>query len=94
MTPTIATIKQILATIKADPDAPSAMLDDADIVNDVGLDSLELLQFMLELEARLSIRIDFERLEYEHLSSIRILADVLDTMAVERPSDATNSSPP
>jgi hypothetical protein len=39
-----------------------------------------MLQFMLELEDRLAIRIDFDRLEFSYLHSIHRLADFLDTM--------------
>ena len=53
------------------------LADDADIIESVGLDSLEMLQFMLEVEERLLIKIDFNILEFEHLKSIKILAEFL-----------------
>lgn len=83
-TQTIDTIKKILTTLKALPGAHTDLLDTADIVNEVKLDSIEMLQFMLELEAKLAIRIDFERLEFSTLSSIRTLAEFLDTMPSTR----------
>ena len=88
MTDTIDTIKRILANLKALPGAHTDIPDTADIVNDLGLDSIEMLQFMLELEAKLSIRIDFEKLEFSALSSISTLAGVLSTMPSTRPSGA------
>ena len=84
----IDTIKQILATLKALPGAHTDIPDTADIVNDLKLDSIEMLQFMLELEAKLSIRIDFEKLEFASLSSIRTLAEFLGTMPSTRPPGA------
>ncbi|HTG72258.1 MAG TPA: hypothetical protein VMB70_00725, partial [Terriglobia bacterium] len=51
-----------------------------DIVNDVRLDSLEMLRFMLELEASLSIQIDFDRLEYSYFNSIETLAEFISAM--------------
>jgi acyl carrier protein len=84
MNNTIDTIKKILATIKALPGAHTDLPDTADIVNDVKLDSIEMLQFMLELEAKLAIRIDFEKLEFSSLNSIRTLAEFLDTMPSTR----------
>ncbi len=83
MTATLAALKTILADVKFASVDPATLADDADIVDDVGVDSLELLQFMLEIEARLRIRIDFERLEFSHLRSLRTLAGFLDTMPVE-----------
>jgi acyl carrier protein len=50
------------------------------VISDVGLDSLELLQFMLEIEASLAIEVDFERLSYDHLGSLTDLASFLDSM--------------
>jgi acyl carrier protein len=80
MTDTIRAIKTILSELRADPTIADELSDSTDLVNDIGLDSLELLQFMLELEARLAIRIDFDKLEYSDLGSISTLARVLDAM--------------
>jgi acyl carrier protein len=85
MTNTIDEIKRIAAKIKADPDLAARLADTADLVEEVGLDSLEMLQFMLELEERLAVQIDFDRLEYATLRSIRALAAFLDTMPTRGP---------
>lgn len=79
-TPTIAAVKDIVARLKRDPELAARLDDTADLVEGVGLDSLEMLQFMLELEERLAIRIDFDQLEYSYLRSIARLAAFLDTM--------------
>ena len=81
---TSAAIKCILASIKALPGAPADLADDTDIISDVGLDSIEMLSFMLEIEAQLEIRIDFDRMEFSTLSSIASLAAFLDTMPSTR----------
>ncbi|MBL0142935.1 MAG: acyl carrier protein [Betaproteobacteria bacterium] len=85
MTATVATIKDIIGKLRGTPDLSAQLPDTADILQDVGLDSLELLQFMLELEERLAIRIDFEQLEYSALNSISALALFLDTMPPSYP---------
>lgn len=77
---TIDSLKRIIATIKGDPALHGTLSDSADLVNDVGLDSLQMLQFMLEIESSLQIQIDFDRLDYEYLRSIRVLAEFLDSM--------------
>ena len=84
MTNTINTIKSILGQLRASPEMASQLSDSADLVNDIELDSLELLQFLLEIEANLDIKIDFESLEYSHLNSISILATFLDTLPSRR----------
>ena len=80
MIATIIAIKEIIAQLKHAPALAMQLSDTADILEDVGLDSLEMLQFMLELEERLVIQIDFDTLEFSHLHSIRSLAEFLVTM--------------
>jgi acyl carrier protein len=85
MSTTVSAIKGILAKIKSEPGLSAALRDSADLIDDVGLDSLEMLQFMLEIEASLSVQIDFDQLEFSTLRSIQTLAAFLDTMP-SRPS--------
>ncbi len=80
MSVTVATIKQVVAKLRGDPRLALELDDAADLVDGVRLDSLEMLQFMLEIEERLAIRIDFDRLEFDTLRSIERLASFLDTM--------------
>jgi acyl carrier protein len=77
--PTVIALKDVLANLRGDPELKN-LPDDASVLGDVGLDSLELLQFMLEVEARLAIEVDFERLSFEQLESLTDLASFLDTM--------------
>jgi acyl carrier protein len=77
--PTVIALKDVLADLRNDPDLKN-LPDDASVLSDVGLDSLELLQFMLEVEASLAVEVDFERLSYEHLDSLVDLASFLDSM--------------
>jgi acyl carrier protein len=77
-TPTIAAVKDIVARLKRDPALATRLDDAADLVD--GVDSLEMLQFMLELGERLAIQIDFDQLEFSYLRSIARLAAFLDAM--------------
>jgi acyl carrier protein len=83
MTRTVATLKHILGKIKSDPALAACLGDEANLVDEVGLDSLETLQFMLEIEATLAVQIDFDKLEFSYLRSLRALADFLDTMPAQ-----------
>jgi acyl carrier protein len=76
---TVIALKDVLADLRGDPELKN-LPDDASVLTDVGLDSLELLQFMLEVEARLAVEVDFERLSYEQLESLTDLASFLDSM--------------
>ena len=80
MTPTLKVLKAILAKLKSDPDLYARLPETADLVDDVGLDSLEMLQFMLEIEASLSVQIDFDKLEFSTVRSLPALATFLETM--------------
>jgi acyl carrier protein len=77
---TLETVKRILVQVKSLPEPWTALADDADLVEGVGLDSIELLNFMLEIEAQLGIRIDFDRMEFSTLRSLTTLAAFLDGM--------------
>ena len=79
-------IKDIVAHLKRRPELAANLADDADLVADVGLDSLEMLQFMLELEEKLAIRIDFDRLDYEDMRSASRLAHCLAGMPAAAPA--------
>jgi len=90
MSGTVQAIKEILAKIKAEPDLSARLPDTADLVDELGLDSLQMLQFMLEVEASLQLQIDFDALEYSTLRSIRTLAAFLDTMPVRQSATGTD----
>jgi len=89
MSPTVDALKDILAKVRSEPDLSASLMDTADLVEEVGLDSLEMLQFMLEIEAALHLQIDFDKLEYATLRSIRTLAAFLDTMPLRQSTTST-----
>lgn len=78
---TVVALKKILGGLLGDPALARTLSDTASLLTDVRLDSLELLQFMFEIEAGLGVEIDFSRLDYEHLDSLSDLATFLDGMA-------------
>ncbi len=59
-------IKKILSHIKDDPNIVN-ISDNADLINDVGLDSLQMINFLLKLEDEFDIEIDFEELDYNYM---------------------------
>lgn len=80
MTKTLDTIKSVLVNIKALSQSPGDIPDDTSLTEDIELDLIELLNFMLEIEAQLAIRIDFDQMEYSTLGSLKLLAAFLDRM--------------
>ncbi len=71
----IESVKDILEKVKNRPGLAHRLTGQSDLIGDVGLDSLEMIDFMLKVEQDMGIVIDFERLEFSHLSSIRTLCE-------------------
>jgi acyl carrier protein len=76
----IQEIKLILEQIKGVPGLAARLPDSADIIEDIGLDSLQMMEFMLEVESQLDLEIDFEKLEFSYLKSIEKLSEILQQM--------------
>ncbi|WP_068617664.1 acyl carrier protein [Paenibacillus tuaregi] len=64
-------IVDILCSIKEEqPEFRQTLSPQTDLNNDVGLDSLQMIQFMLKVENQLNVVIDYDQFDYEHLQSI------------------------
>ncbi|PWW36049.1 MULTISPECIES: acyl carrier protein [Paenibacillus] len=64
-------IVDILCAIKEDqPELRQSLSPATDLNNDIGLDSLQMIQFMLKVEDQLNVIIDYDEFDYEHLQSI------------------------
>lgn len=73
-------IKGILEDVKGIPGFSKELSDSTDIIEDVKLDSLEMINFMLKIENELKVEIDFEQLEFSYLKSIRTFSEFLSKM--------------
>ena len=71
---------EILADIKEDEKLKDSLTGDSSIIDDVGLDSLEMINFLLMIEEEFGKEIDFERLEYSNLESINKFVSFLETL--------------
>lgn len=87
----IGVIKSVLEQVTGRPGLAEELSDTADIVGEVGLTSLEMVDFMLHLEDRLDLEIEFQELEFDALRSIRDLAASLARM---RPGAAPEGAVP
>ena len=75
------TIVQILCQIKEDPSLRERLVLETDLNNEVGLDSLQMLNFMVKVEEELKIEIDYDEFDYLHLRSIGTFIDFLNRCA-------------
>lgn len=68
---TLGRMKQLLARSQNAPERAADLPDDLDIVTGLGLDSLQLLEFLLAVELAFGIVLDFEQLDVADLGTIR-----------------------
>jgi acyl carrier protein len=73
----ISRVKLLLARSLEDESCADGIRDDADIINDLGLNSLQLVGFFLMVEDEFDIELDFDRLEMDGLYSVRSFCDFL-----------------
>lgn len=70
-------IKELLAEILSEntPVSADEIDENASLLDEVGLDSLQLINFILRVEDEFDIEIDFENLDQDHLASVKAFAD-------------------
>lgn len=78
-------IKTVLAGVLANGTEPADVASDADLVDDYGLDSLQMISFLLGVEDTFDIALDYENLELDHLRSVRQFADFVTRLAPVAP---------
>ena len=75
------TIKKLLAEMMETDLQNVSWNSDTDILNDIGVDSLQLVQFLLKLEEEMNITIDYDALTFDDLATIGTLASFLSRFA-------------
>ncbi|AKG34764.1 acyl carrier protein [Paenibacillus durus] len=73
-------IKEIIIKVKEDESLRNTLTPESDLINDVGLDSLQMINFILEVEDRFGVEIVYEDLDYNSLLSIERFIDFLNGM--------------
>jgi acyl carrier protein len=76
----IKKIIEILAEIKEDKTLINKLTPESNIVDEVGLDSLEMINFILMIEDEFQKEIDFEEFEFAHLETVGSLSSFLQTI--------------
>lgn len=64
-------LKELVADVLRDPGLAAGLPDDADLVDGLRLDSLQMISFLLAVEDRFDVELDFESLELDDLRSLR-----------------------
>jgi acyl carrier protein len=63
-------IIELIAQVKEDPSIAKQMVGSSHLVNEVGLDSLKVINLILLVEQEFSVEVDFDSFEIDHLSSL------------------------
>jgi acyl carrier protein len=71
MSDTESRIKDVLAVVLANGVTAEDIGSDADLVEEYGLDSLQMISFLLGVEDVFDIELDYETLELDDLRSVR-----------------------
>ena len=63
-------IIKILSEVKQDPSLASRVTGASHLVDDLNLDSLQMIDLILKVQDRFSVVVDFDSFQVEHLSSL------------------------
>jgi acyl carrier protein len=63
-------IINILAEVKQDPSLASRVTGASHLVDDLNLDSLQMIELILKVQDKFSVVVDFDSFQVEHLSSL------------------------
>jgi len=77
-------VKQLLAGALRDTGGAAEVRDDDDLVYGLGLDSLQMIRFLLDVEAHFAVTLDFEQLDLSQLGSVRRFAGIVDGLRREQ----------
>jgi acyl carrier protein len=70
-------VKRLLGEVLRDTDGARPIRDDDDIVRGLGLDSLQMIHFLLSVETHFGIALDFEQIDLETLGSVRQFCELV-----------------
>lgn len=75
-------IAKVLSNILNKDSSQFELTDNTDLMDDLGLNSLDFLQFIIQLENEFDIEIDIEKLEIQYFKKLSLLKSfITDTLA-------------
>lgn len=73
-------LKQVLADVKEEPSLAASLTDKSRILDDIGLNSLQLVIFLMKIEDEFNLEFDYESFNLHHLADLSTLADYLNNI--------------
>lgn len=64
-------IKSFLCEIKTDSSLLEKVTDDTNLIEDIGMDSLQLINFLLKIEDEFGVEFDFEKFDMNILKQFK-----------------------
>lgn len=63
-------IIQLIADVKNDPSLVDTLTGSSHLIDDVGMDSLQMINLILQIESEFDVEVDFNSFYIDHLSSL------------------------
>lgn len=80
-------LKEIFVEVKNNTVDCNSIDESTDLINDIGIDSLQLINFILSIEDEFELEIDFDSFDITHLNRFQLLCkfieDCIDQKAKE-----------
>ncbi|KTD86639.1 acyl carrier protein [Paenibacillus etheri] len=67
---TLDKLIEIIVEVRETPELRDSISSDADIINDIGIDSLQLINLILKVEDEFDVEIDFDEFQMDDLTSV------------------------
>jgi acyl carrier protein len=64
-------MRELVRRVMDDPELAAGITEDTNLFDDLGIDSLHMINFLLGAEEEFGVEVDFESLREEHLHSVR-----------------------
>ncbi|SDG51210.1 acyl carrier protein [Lentzea fradiae] len=78
-------IRAVLGEVLGDEELAASITDETNIVDDLGLNSIQMINFLLALEDAFDVELEFEELSFSQLESFPAIRQfVMAAMAADR----------
>ncbi len=68
---------QILSEIKEDDRLANQLNETSHLIDDIGIDSLQMISLMINIEEKFDVELDFSQINISHMQSIGSLAEFI-----------------
>ncbi len=72
-------LKQLIGEVMGNEKFAGRIDENSDLINDIGMDSLTIINFVLLVEDEFGVEIDFDEFDVENLRSINIFSSYIES---------------